>query len=214
MGTRNFLLLLAMACIFGPGAGTARIRSSSDAPWKPGRVLAYWVQSTDELQVDEGDDDTGWYYDDYSRAWGTGTLFLVDSEELDCDTLLSESWLEDGAEKVGNGLIIAVSYYDSAYGDEELEQDLGFEGLYLGGESSKIDTGADREMYIYAIYDGYMSPLSFYYFSLDPTWVRIDSVDKDAVKGEFYTETWEGDFNALNCGTLEEPYWADTGYDY
>lgn len=216
MRIRNLFLLLGVACIFGPGSGTARIKSSADAPWKPGKVAAYWVQTTEtEERDDEGGDDTGWYYDyDYSRAYGQGMLFLVDSDEVNCDMLLAQDWQEEDAARLGDGLIILFQYYDYAYGDDELEKDLGFEGLYLGGESYAIDSGADRQMLMYALYDGYMSPLTFYYFALDPSWARIDAVSEDGVEGEFYNETWEGKFNATNCGTLPEPYWEDSGYDY
>lgn len=204
MTFRNLLLLFAIACVFGPRAGTARIQSSSDAPWKPGRVVAYWMQQTETHE----DDDYG-YYGGYAYRHGHGLMFLVDAEDLDCDALLGEQWMEDGS-VLGEGLLIEAAYYQMAYGGDELGEELSFEGLYMG-ESRALDGEAYREMSILAIKGGFVSEMTFYSFGLDSSWLRIDAHNGEAVSGEFYTPAWEGRFNALNCGEYEQEYW-DSGY--
>lgn len=205
MTFRNMLLLFAMACVFGPRVGTARIQSSSDAPWKPGRVLAYWIEET----VTEEDDDDYGYYDGYTLRYGHGLMFLVDAEDLDCDALLGMQWQEH-ANILGEGLLLEVGYYQFAYNGDNIDDDLGFEGLYMG-EAYALDADAYRDMSIAAIKDGFASEVTFYGFGLDSSWLRIDTHNGEAVEGEFYTPAWEGRFNALNCGEYEQEYW-DTGY--
>lgn len=206
MWSAGLWMMLATGCVFGPVSGAARIQSSRDAPWKPGRVLAYWIQTTSEGSGETADSGGG--SGSYGRASGYGTLFLVDSDRLDCDTLLSRRWPEGDWGVLGDGLILTLGY-ERYVDDAEDAEAPGFPGLYLSGASYSHSSGTSsyRAMDVYAIYDGYLSAVSFYSFALDPSWARVDVADDEQVKGEFFTDTWEGRFNALNCGEVEQGSW-------
>lgn len=187
----------------GPSAGTGRIQSARDAPWKPGRVHAHWQEWTTEVEPDSGGDS---HYKYYSRSSGLGLLFLMDAEDLSCERLREDLWLED-LEALGRGLIIAVTYQDTAWDEEVLDEDLGFEGTYFGHKGTRPDSKASREMTIFAVQNGFMTPLSFTSSGVDGAWTTISAASRDGVEGEFYAEFWEGSFNALHCGDFAQTAW-------
>lgn len=163
------------------------IHSASDAPFALEKIRAsLWA-------VDE------------AQAFSTAIL-LLSSERVDCNEVEGKTGQEvlDSTAVAGTGLLFVLSA-------DVPGSALDWAGTYTayGAYSPDADGDGYRELYVAGVQDGWL------YENYDETsWLRIDEIDGERVRGEFWHPWWWGKVKADVCGTWEGTDYGTYYYTY
>ncbi len=178
------LSLILIACTGGDDESS----SDAHAPFSLEGASAYWVTQP------------GYY---------NSLAVLIISKEADCQTVSEQYLFSDLDAELfeGEGLLFLMQ--QETWGSENDGTD--FTGLWMGaGFSDSIERNMSTIAYsrglLYILEWGY----SWYYGDAS-SWVNVDSQD-GTVAGRFYTDMWQGDFVAEDCGSWDSGWYPDDTY--